>query len=194
MSVKESGCLFNAEMVRALLDGRKSQTRRPVKYRDDRWEVEDNGIDGKLWPYWPCYVTGEPDPIDCVPPLGNVGDLIWARETWASPLDNPILEDGPVYRATDPDWSSVEGWKWRPSIHMPKWAARIWLEITNVRVERVRDISEEDAIAEGAQCAGFPASLTNRGAFAKVWISIYGQESWENGWCWVYEFRRVERK
>jgi hypothetical protein len=83
---------------------------------------------------------------------------------------------------------------WKPSIHMFRWASRITLEITGVRVERLQDISEADAIAEGCQCSGVPASLTNRGAFAKLWESINGTGSWDaNPWVWVVEFRRCEQ-
>lgn len=145
--------------------------------------------------------------ISC--PFGGVGDRIWVRETWARYNIDQNSHDI-AYRATTPaDWPE-EG-RWRPSIHMPRWASRILLEITDVRVERLNVISEEDARAEGVGIAvwfaakGVPesewTSLGEQGAmqashinkFATLWESIYGAESWKaNSWVWVIEFKRVE--
>jgi len=107
------------------------------------------------------------------------------------PIPHPEIYDQKTawYRADNdrPMWA--EG-KWKPSIHMPRRMSRITLEIVSVRMELLQDITEEDAIAEGAQFAGFPASLSNRGAFAKLWELINGPESWgENPWVWVVEFK-----
>ncbi len=188
---KETPCLFNGDMIRALLKG-KSQTRRIVKMDADQCFTTVTPTGFTRHPHSAASILR-----DIKSPLGQPGDLIWARETWGLLDTQP--SDGPDravvgYRA-DCEHNAPNGryQLWRPSIHMPKWAARIWLEITRVRVERVKDISEEDAIAEGAQCAGFPASLTNRGAFAKLWTSLYGAESWEWDWVWVYDFKRTER-
>jgi hypothetical protein len=177
-------------MVRAILDGRKTQTRRIVKAKDSdpkrcitlsmlmanvyEWRLQDGrwfGIDG--------YDT--PVCADC--PYGAVGDRLWVRETFAICADNNIF-----YKADGkPDpWDGI---KWKPSIHMPRRASRITIEITGVRTERLNDITEVDAIAEGAQCEGVPAALTNRGAFAKLWEVINGKGSWQhNPWVWVIEF------
>lgn len=201
---KETPCLFNGAMVRAILDGRKTQTRRIVDRVKRHGKVTQFGrsdTPGYDWRFrcrrglWQEYRHAD---FLKLSPLGGIGDLVYIRETWARFLIEKHSEHiwgNVVYRATHAGMNpECEGFsKWRPSIHMPKWAARIWLEITGLRVERVRDISEEDAIAEGAQCAGFPASLTNRGAFAKLWVSAYGEESWERDWVWVNEFKRVER-
>ncbi|MDM4221801.1 hypothetical protein QTP17_23925 [Klebsiella pasteurii] len=223
--IKEKGLIFNSEMVRALLDGRKTMTRRPIKWRQTRATEIAEREDGSKWPwsedaenvcdYWhPC-------------PFGAVGDRIWVRETWAI-LGN---EDGccidweeklckadersaaRIYRASceqrpgnyglwsipdDADWKphtkdyQYEG-AWRPSIHMPRWASRILLEITNVRVERLKSISDSDAIREGCSTANMKSGDCVADVFARLWSSIYGAESWNaNPWVWVISFKRVE--
>lgn len=180
--------IFNAEMVRALLDGRKTQTRRPIKWKQTRFTEIGEREDGSKWPwsedaehacdFWhPC-------------PFGAVGDRIWVRETWNK--YGGLL----TYRA-DHDWigdmrkEKVCTAKWVPSIHMPRWASRILLEITGVRVERLRSMSQDDARAEGVIAASGPMEAGL--AFRELWDSIYGEESWKaNPWVWVIEFKRVE--
>ncbi|HDU2486565.1 TPA: hypothetical protein RE208_002667 [Klebsiella pneumoniae] len=222
--MKERGMIFNGEMVRATLDGRKTQTRRPIKWKQTRFTEIGEREDGSKWPwsedaehacdFWhPC-------------PFGAVGDRIWVRETWQA-IHDYCDENGHVderrYARSIPRrrgnyWHPVyeEAWgnesredrefPWRPSIHMPRWASRILLEITDVRVERLNTISEKDAAAEGVPPAGsllpdYPGTfLTPKGdfapakvAFQRLWESIYGEESWKaNGWVWVIEFKRVE--
>ncbi|HFZ1674482.1 TPA: hypothetical protein ACIJXV_002218 [Klebsiella pneumoniae] len=197
----ERGMIFNGEMVRALLDGRKTQTRRPIKWKQTRFTEIGEREDGSKWPwsedaehacdFWhPC-------------PFGAVGDRIWVRETWARYNIDQNSHDI-AYRATTPEDWPEEG-RWRPSIHMPRWASRILLEITNVRVERLNAISEEDARAEGiidggclncgepepCGCANPEPDATD--AFAYLWQSIYGQESWNaNPLVWVISFERIE--
>ncbi|GKL11206.1 hypothetical protein ACYA2W_22960 [Klebsiella pneumoniae] len=211
----ERGMIFNGEMVRAILDGRKTQTRRPIKWKQTRFTEIGEREDGSKWPwsedaeracdFWhPC-------------PFGAVGDRIWVRETFC-PVDDTQYggekrvdyRATPRYEASHPaGWDSApndaEALKWRPSIHMPRWASRILLEITDVRVERLNAISQEDARAEGiidggclncgepepCGCANPEPDATD--AFAYLWQSIYGQESWNaNPWVWVIEFERVE--
>ena len=180
--MKERPILFNDAMVRAILDGRKTQTRRPVK---------------------PAYVNGQP------------GDRLWVRETfyawgrWERQFSakknrdewhfaDMTLESGKQYRyavghcgdngprqrgSVTPQW-----WK-RPAIHMPRWASRITLEVTGVRVERLQDISSADCWAEGIQHS---PDVDPYHEFADLWSSVYGAESWEaNPWVWVVEFRRL---
>lgn len=201
--MKERGMIFKGEMVRAILDGRKTQTRRPIKWKQTRFTEIGEREDGSKWPwsedaehacdFWhPC-------------PFGAVGDRIWVRETWNK--YGGLL----TYRA-DHDWiddmrkETVCTAKWVPSIHMPRWASRILLEITDVRVEQLNAISEEDATAEGVPPAGsllpdYPGTFltpkgdfaTDKVAFQRLWESIYGEESWQaNGWVWVISFKRVE--
>ncbi|HBY6332099.1 TPA: hypothetical protein RUZ73_002080 [Klebsiella pneumoniae] len=241
----ERGMIFNAEMVRAILDGRKTQTRRIMKVQPESNQlglllITDSTKHSDIGKYhWAeSNATGNhvrSKLFSC--PFGAVGDRIWVRETWAI-LGN---EDGccidweeklckadersaaRIYRASceqrpgnyglwsipdDADWKphtkdyQYEG-AWRPSIHMPRWASRILLEITDVRVERLNAISQEDAQAEGMELTGWrptysdPDSggevLTPYDNFAQLWASIYGDESWNsNPWVWVIEFKRVE--
>lgn len=154
-------------------------------------------------------------------PFGQVGDRLWVRETFAilgnedgCPIDwdgNLIKGDekhaARIYKASCwqepgnyglwsiPDRDTQYEGAWRPSIHMPRWASRITLEITAVRVERLNDISEEDAKAEGvapSQHIITPPEALYRVGFLKLWQSIYGEKSWSaNPWVWVIEFRRV---
>ncbi|ENG0039741.1 TPA: hypothetical protein ACNMRT_002776 [Klebsiella pneumoniae] len=218
--MREKGLIFNSEMVRAILDGRKTQTRRPIKWKQTRFTEIGEREDGSKWPwsedaehacdFWhPC-------------PFGAVGDRIWVRETWSSDFANYYPNDRVWYAADNNrqlDIDMVDGvrgiyspesdvhvpFRWHPSIHMPRWASRILLEITDVRVERLNAISEEDARAEGiidggclncgepepCGCANPEPDATD--AFAYLWQSIYGQDNWNaNPWVWVIEFKRVE--
>lgn len=139
--------LMSGEMVRATLRdvNPKTQTRRIIKCRG--W-VDSDG-DG-----WPLIQTIEPQLIRARCPYGQPGTRLWVKETFGK-----IPNDGGtyVYRATDPDWDSTEDWKWKPSIFMPRIASRITLEIVSIRVERVQEISEEDAKAEGVRDNSEPA-------------------------------------
>lgn len=187
--MKEHPVLFNAPMIRALLDGTKTQTRRPVKGVPPsvvRFEVASLSKTefGKKAPIWLGW-TADNNNIDfhapC--PFGVVGDRLWVRETWApfhigskhslaSPVEDLDDADGARFAADRRVWSCTGGngahapaddggWnyaphRWRPSIHMPRWASRITLEVTDVRVQRVQDISEEDAKAEGVTTMDMP--------------------------------------
>jgi len=210
---KERPILFSAPMVRAILNGTKTQTRRIIKPQP-LW-VGDPSVPFK---------TSDCDPkgiINC--PYGKPGDRLWVRETWQGPLfygeipydwnsDKYKNPEYCYYRAsghscdfTDADDNYVE--RWSPSIHMPRWASRILLEVVNVRVERLQDISEDDAIAEG--CIKFPfeddhaytfskedktGHATHTGAYRNLWESINGPGSWDlNPWVWVVEFKVIEK-
>lgn len=236
--MNEKPILFNAEMVNAILSGRKTQTRRIMK--SDCMEIAEKD-DGSLWPWREDCERGGDIWYPC--PLGVVGDQLWVRETFQGPLFDyeqmeSYLEDSAkfespeycVYRAdgnTAPEFVDADDnlhCKWRPSIHMPRWASRINLLITGVRVERLQDISEQDAMAEGITAkeviietryeggghveitaerfffvGGDDEGYESAGeAFAELWDSIYGQEegeSWEaNPWVWVINFERMEAK
>ena len=198
--MKERPILFSGAMVRAILDGRKTQTRRPVKGWPLEWLQPGN--------FMPEYVA---DPENHACPYGQPGDRLWVRETFAHIYrSNTVPEarsnEDVVYAADgfSPD-EYVYG-SWKPSIHMPRWAARIMLEITNVRAERLQDISDEDVDAE---CFGgdypekvlpelFPrrdegwGHLSMPECFARLWESVNGAGSWDaNPWVWVVECRKV---
>lgn len=197
--MKERPIIFNDAMVRAILDGRKTQTRRIVKPQPEAgaqfsgWIVESSEAKREgcaTWHVGPTTVLAKRRSYARCP-FGQPGDRLWVRECFS---DTGL---GPVYRAS----VSERHWlgKWTRSIHMPRWASRITLEITAVRVERLQDISEADALAEGAVRAtpvddGYVADEfgTYAAGFEALWQSIYGAESWQsNPWVWVVEFRRL---
>jgi hypothetical protein len=200
-AIKERPILFSAPMVRAILEGRKTVTRRAVK---------GPGLNF-LADFTPEYVA-LPENHFC--PYGKPGDRLWVRETWycdhfevmrgpyLKPDDLDIgeaLDDGTlVYAADGLTPYEQEQPSWKPSIHMPRWASRILMEITDVRVERLQDVTEEQAQAEGA-CTSAVESFQAAGvdrpagfAFRDLWTSINGDDSWAaNPWVWVVEFKRV---
>jgi hypothetical protein len=177
--IKERPILFSTPMVRALLEGRKTQTRRYAG-------------DGEFW--------SQQDIQKCR--YGQPGDRLWVRETW-KPHPDPVNNAPIIYKATDGGcWPDLP---WRPSIHMPRWASRILLEITGVRVERLQETSEKDAIAEGIErinagdhwawrdYSGNRQTLSPVFSYQSLWESINGPDSWAvNPWVWVLEFRRIE--
>ena len=175
--MKERPILFSAPMVRALLAGTKTQTRRIVKARDLEWMDVHQGL-------------REPDNAERCP-YGQPGDRLWVRETFGHFERNENFAPGcEVFYRADGESLAVE--RWRPSIHMPRWASRITLEVTGVRVERLQDISEADATAEGV--SAIPDEMrraTPRCDFQALWQSINGPDSWAaNPWVWIVEFRR----
>lgn len=205
--MKERGMIFNAEMVRAILDGRKTQTRRIVKgvpstHDFHGWVMSSTCAkdEGKA-----CWAIGRSpllnNPIRLRSPYGEVGDRIWVRETWAEA--GASAPDLKLYRANYPEHvpshyenvPPVDEIRWTPSIHMPRWASRIMLEITGVRVERLNSISNESARAEG-----YPVDREANGGdidpwlwFRDLWDGIYPEQSFKhNPWVWVIEFKRVE--
>lgn len=222
--MKERPILFSAPMVRALLDGRKTQTRRMVKPQPTK--LGDRTMFGG------AMVLDEATLRTMFCPYGAPGDRLWVRETWKVssesnhyPTDEKrlyveyragavagtgqqqskfsIQRDGELARAA---WGKGKASSWRPSIFMPRWASRITLEVTGVRVERLQAITDEDAKAEG--CNGFDPEPAAEGGtiyyrpgisgapdprahFRVLWESINGAESWAaNPWVWVVEFRR----
>lgn len=203
--MKERPILFSGAMVRALLAGTKTQTRRVVKPQPTM--VTDRRIEP-----W----SGEPSTLmqlleqsgkRC--PYGQPGDRLWVRESFAHhihAMGSDRDEDGPfVYAATDHPHLRIDD-RWTPSIHMPRWASRITLEITGVRVERLQGISMEDAKAEGAwgpdesivgkvaEHFGIDVLAVNPiKAYHMLWEQINGPGSWAaNPWVWVVEFKRLE--
>ncbi len=194
---KERPILFSGEMVRALLAGTKTQTRRAI--RVPAGYIMDERDDGMPWPWYASHAQGDTEIPWLRCPYGEPGDLLWVRETHASTAQagDHAADARTVYRATDPDWSTMEGWKWKPSIFMRRADSRIILRVTSVRVERVQDISEADACAEGVDSVSLadvprPAAWSRRQDFSRLWVSINGAESWEaNPWVWVVGFERV---
>ncbi|HHC1643538.1 morphogenetic protein [Klebsiella quasipneumoniae subsp. similipneumoniae] len=220
----ERGMIFNAEMVRAILEGRKTQTRRPVKFpvhdKNLGCELSGNELAGELSAgnylnsafgkpgdrIWVREAYRFPASLDDVSPTG-VGEMAVAtgyRKPWAPTFYEftGTFSDGWKGFETPPKVSDAG--KLRPSIHMPRWASRILLEITDVRVERLNAINEHDAQAEGVaklrggfwkhyQPGWTQHQLSARGSFVTLWKSIYGDESWNsNPWVWVIAFERVE--
>ncbi len=240
--MNEKPILFNAEMVNAILSGRKTQTRRIMK-------VQPEPSKSRSGDYWfPCnkmqsmvhvsdllpgnpYMPDAHEFFSTCCPLGGIGDQLWVRETFAllgnedgvcvDWQDNMVKGDeqaaARIYKASceqkhgdyglysipdsaywKPDTTNMkyEG-TWRPSIHMPRWASRINLLITGVRVERLNTISTGDAMAEG-----YPVEREATGGsldawlwFRELWDGIYPDNTFEvNPWCWVIEFERMEAK
>lgn len=224
---KERPILFSAPMVRAILQGRKTVTRREIKpskrSADTQLELHQQP-DGSWLPMHTFDEScmddqGTEHPITC--PYGKPGDRLWVRETWycdhfevqkgpyLQPADmhdlDQSLEDGElVYAADGVSPYEQEQPTWKPSIHMPRWASRILLEVTDVRVERLQDISEEQAKAEGVRLYADHADLGDwwhfegietysadpRKSFELLWTSVGGD--WNaNPWVWAVEFKRV---
>lgn len=197
--VNERPILFSGEMVRAILEGRKTQTRRVVKAAvssaleyfgsEDIPPIVKYSDEGHSGPGWYIHSEEYPDEgsVQAICPYGAPGSKLWVRETWgqhACPqhdMGQPpgtlclCLRAGTVYRA-----DREMGIRWRPSIHMPRWASRITLEVTGVRVERLQDISEEDAKAEGLK------AITKDGRLVKYGIpdrdGLPGTD--DDGWEW----------
>lgn len=231
--MKERPILFSSTMVRAILDGRKTQTRRAVKLGEG-WSVDAFAFDATRSPPWRMGVyeagcAADVGGINC--PYGEPGDRLWVRETFhhcahceagaaafraGGWIRRPRV-DGPDRDDNDarPLRPKCAAHGWTPSIHMPRWASRITLEVASVRVERLHDISEADAKAEGADRDFSPCepedredprevgyssasdvalyeATAHRRFFRSLWESINGADSWAaNPWVWVVEFRRV---
>ena len=225
-AIKERPIIFSSPMVNAIREGRKTMTRRIVKLRD----FGPDDTPGYDWIFrdrrslWNSHATDDLIVKHC--PHGRVGDRLWVKEgLWAvlpnvgdTTLVTAYNTDGEL--ALDGDRRPVP-WRWKkttlPSIFMPRWASRVLLEITDVKVERLNDISEADAIAEGArgwldslngraydnaekQACRFTkiidpqaGVMSGRGVFAALWESINGEGSWAaNPWLWAITFRRID--
>jgi len=186
----EKPILFSTEMVRATLDGRKTQTRRVIKPQPGEHPDDDGYVTSILnrCPY-------------------DVENTLWVRETWA--IEDTYI----IYRADLDNWSHLKNVKWRPSIHMPREAARLFLLVKDVRVERLQDITEEDARAEGfspndiitanldlgtpvMSCEYTGPAETARNSFRVTWDKLnakYGYGWDANPWEWVISFERIEK-
>ena len=209
--MKERPILFQGAMIRALPPGPKTQTRRAVKLGDipaaaqfAGWQQQDPHPPAAMFT-WPervvqgrAVVTGVGG-LCC--PYGQPGDRLWVRETfsgphymearghWPSLPPSRWSTESPIWYWADGEPADGDWTRPRPSIHMPRWASRITLEITSVRVERLADISTQDCWAEG-----IPSSpdVNPIHEYQDLWESINGPGSWNvNPWVWVVEFRRA---
>ena len=216
MATQYKPILFSTEMVQAILEGRKTQTRRIIKPQPKEGIIT-TAFDFKKGFYASkIKIEENPDRFEITKlfkPKYQTGDILWVRESFfncSSFKEYPLFSEikgNFCYKTND----FIGCHKWKPSIHMPKEAARIFLEVTNVRVERLQDISEEDAIAEGIDKKGdlyfnyFESKLLGKGlpkeyfykeipkvSFMSLWSKINGIDSWKaNPWVWVYEFKQV---
>lgn len=186
--IKERPILFSGEMVRAILDERKTQTRRVLKNTPSDARLDSIRSDGAE----AGFSTNEKvlSLVRC--PYGVPGDRLWVRESFM--LTTP---ETPLYKASYGPGKHVS--PWAPSIHMPRWASRITLEITRVRVERVQQISEADALAEGVSPSrrdfdGDIYDFSARDNFRSLWVTINGKRApWvSNPWVWVLELKRCQ--
>ncbi len=220
--MKAKPIIFSGPMVRAILDGRKTMTRRVVAGK-----MELLGASGYSWSHGKKFITSSLLAINS-PKIGLIrvsprqpGDILYVREThyaygfWIKDGESDLGKqkyrfsdctvDGYQYEDSPPEVvlkgiSEKLGWYRRPSIFMPREAARIFLEVTDVRVERLQDISEEDAIAEGVKpdCPigniAIHQRAPHRYCFSHLWESIHGYDSWEaNPFVWVISFKRIEK-
>lgn len=196
--MSEKPILFNTAMVRAILEGRKTVTRRILKL-PSYIEQSENNPD-----LYTLYAEGDAYPnqymeniIGYIRPPYKVGDVLYIRETWAK-ITGASSEGGYAYKYKASDegeyWSRANGFKWKPSIHMPKEAARIWLKVTNVRTERLNNMSCTDVLNEGIKPAYNPLF-----DFIELWESTINKQNlnkygWDaNPWVWVIEFERIEK-
>ena len=220
--IKERPILFNAEMVCAILEGKKTQTRRALKNQENylTWNCATRVSESDyLREFLPGAVestfvlqenSGELvdskwQPVSC--PLGKIGDQLWVREAIQATQDG--MRFGVKYLADektqwlgrdyDEKWLSMYDYRGAagatiPSIHMRRWASRIQLEITNVRLESLRSITEQDAMAEGVTQEQI-TPLVKRTAYSEfknLWCSTYGGDNWDwDPWVWVIEFKRL---
>lgn len=209
--MNEKPILFSGKMVRQILRGRKTQTRRVIKPQPPHWRWNDHSWDDR------CIDVGTGERDDAyyvICPYGKPGDRLWVRETWAH--DDPSCKDVRCGNRDHIWWKATEkkivadsfagDAHWRPSIHMPRWASRLTLEIVNVRVERVQEITPANCKAEGIYIPHPTPPITTdealkhlgeyKNGFALLWDSINSKRgySWDaNPWVWVVEFKRVTK-
>jgi len=198
---RERPIIFSAPMVWAILEGRKTQARRPILRLSGKGQITEFGpsdTPGYEWHFRDSQKRWHDVTLPRLMELcrfGVPGDRLWVRETWRNSIAGGFVvyradpgrsESTKALDAIDRKFGSI-GFRWRSPIHMPRWASRITLEIEQVRVQRVQDVSEADAAAEGCR-----ATHSVRHAFATFWDSIHGPGAWErNDFCWAIAFRRV---
>lgn len=213
--------IFNTEMVRAILDGRKTHTRRPFTFKkcirdyvksmgQDYCLKHQNKLHGEYdWSVrersgvWADYTHQQF--LDEYAPY-KVGDIIYVRETWNHTAnESDLLDHEPrnkiggrfiVYRADGEQIHPIHGKSiWKPSIHMPKEYARLFLRVKDIRIERLNEISHNDVYAEGFDVSWYSETNTNfRQWYVDLWESIYGNDSFDNRYVWVIEFERISKE
>lgn len=178
--MKERPIIMTAESVRAILDGRMTMTRRVVKPQPS---------DIRRSPFVPSGIEDNHG-YEIKLAYGIPGDRLWVRETWAYIGKEP--ETDTVYKA-DGCWSDKPDWKWQSPRFMPRWASRLTLEVLNIRVERVQEISEEDAIAEGMEFIPVKqATWSNRQSYSLLWDTLHAKRGYpwvSNPYVWVIDFK-----
>ena len=211
--------LFSTEMVQAILAGRKTQTRRVTVDWDQhkpKFIISSQGMYGDKYPKPSKYMAhfrypeSKTDSVGLVAPI-QPGDILWVRETWQTSYNENSKKWDPIYKADGKFWMDDDGpMKWKPSLFMQKKHCRIFLKVTNVRCERLQDISEEDAISEGAKDSLNRDDMkllsnldwvikrpfgNHQFGFLALWQSINGKKyPWEsNPWVWVYDFEKIEK-
>lgn len=218
-TTRERPILFSGPMVRAILDGRKTQTRRLIKPQPQADHLSLMPVSCDL-----CGIMPDGTPVGTRPapkrgwmccPYGKIGDRLWVREAWRIDTDGTrqwlayVAEE--AIRDIPPEHADKYGHReavrygdpvhgiWnRPSIHMPRWASRLTLEIVSVRVQRVQEINEEDAMSEGVDadtrsCSPLVRRATMRFLFGHLWNTVNGPGAWaRNDWVWAVEFKVVK--
>lgn len=199
--MKEHPIIFSTEMVKAIIEDRKTQTRRIIMPQPDDSGLHDHtkfpmSLQSELTDWWGTVEeNGESKKFNCR--YGKPGDILWVRETWNT--DGDFID----YKADM--WNDIASWAfsppgWKPSIHMPRKACRIFLEVTNIRVERVQDITEDDAKKEGFREIDDPGAGNQYFAwelFEKYWNKLNEKRGYgwgKNPWVWVVEFKKIEGK
>lgn len=196
--MREIPMLFADAMVRAMLSGTKTQTRRPIKPQPEPW---CDTFGKSMSPDWlipsGVFIRDEAGALGRGPLSVRMngmsikgpcqsGDVIWVRECWFSPeyeMSGKAASPSCVEYRADNNPTRWDG-PWRPSIHMPRWACRLFLRVVSVRAERVWDISDDDLVAEG-----FPNRLTGKLEFMTLWSKLYGEGK---DWCWANTFERID--
>jgi len=196
--MKERPIIFSSEMVRATLEGRKMQTRRVIKPQPAIKPRVFKNEDGVFYSLMDKCVYQKS-------PFGTIGDRLWVRETWFEWVKNNSEQLPYLYKATIPSddleilRQSGHAFKWKPSLFMPRWASRISLEIINIRVERVQEITERDARDEGVEHPNIAVSPPStysdyKHKFKLLWDSINAKHGcgWDiNPWVWAIEFKKL---
>ncbi len=200
--MKEHPILFSTPMVKGLLNDTKTMTRRVTGLDKINKNPDDYYFQSLVlhstgrYTFAPMvnFSPANEDIIEVKCRYGKPGDLLWVRETWTEVMIQDEEGYFNVYKADGNDWAAP----WTPSIHMPKAAARIWLRVTDIRIERLRDITEEDAKAEGAEYQLWRGVIEDtqsyRNGFTSIWLNINGDASWnKNPWVWVVSFEVLSK-